>query len=230
MHRSKRVVEAAKLVDKDKVYQLEDAIKLLKAAPKAKFDESVDVVIRLGIDPKKSDQMVRGSVALPNGLGKKVRVLVFAKGEKAEEAKKADADFVGAEDLAEKISGGWLDFDATVATPDMMKVIGKLGKILGTRGLMPNPKTGTVTLDVAKAVKDLKSGKADYRLDKAGNVHSCVGKISFEVSAIAENIKSLMAAIVKAKPSSAKGTYIKKISISTTMGPGVKVDTAFTDV
>ncbi|MBL8029525.1 MAG: 50S ribosomal protein L1 [Fibrobacteres bacterium] len=229
MHRSKRVVEAAKLVDKDKVYLLEEAVKLLKSAPKAKFDESVDIVVRLGIDPKKSDQMVRGSVALPNGLGKKVRVLVFAKGEKAEEAKKADADFVGAEDLAEKISGGWLDFDATVATPDMMKVIGKLGKILGTRGLMPNPKTGTVTLDVAKAVKDLKSGKADYRLDKAGNVHSCVGKISFEPAAIVENIKSLMAAIVKAKPASAKGTYIKKISISTTMGPGVKVDTAFTD-
>ncbi len=229
MHRSKRMTEAEKLVDRDKVYNLADAVGLLKSVPNAKFDESVDVVVRLGVDPKKSDQGVRGSVALPNGLGKKVRVLVFSKGEKAEEARAAGADFVGAEDLAEKISGGWLDFDVVVATPDMMKVIGKLGKVLGTRGLMPNPKTGTVTLDVSKAVKELKSGKADYRADKAGNVHSCVGKKSFDAASIIANVKALMAAIVKAKPASSKGTYIKKISISTTMGPGIKVDTSFVD-
>lgn len=229
MSQSKRNKTMSEKIDREKEYSLEEAIKILKENHKTKFDESVDLAIRLGVDPKKSDQNVRGSVTLPGGLGKKVRVLVFAKGEKAEEAKSAGADYVGAEDMAEKVNGGWLDFDATVATPDMMKVIGKLGKVLGTRGLMPNPKTGTVTMDVAKAVKDIKSGKAEYRLDKAAIVHTCVGKISFEVTALAENVKALIGALVKAKPASAKGIYLKKISITTTMGPGLKLDKSFAD-
>jgi len=229
MSLSKRMKAATEKIDPEKEYPLEEAIKMLKESHKTKFDESVDLAVRLGVDPKKSDQNVRGSVTLPAGLGKKVRVLVFAKGEKADEAKAAGADHIGAEDMAEKINGGWLDFDATVATPDMMKVIGKLGKILGTRGLMPNPKTGTVTMDIAKAVKDIKSGKAEYRLDKAAIVHTCVGKVSFEVPALVDNVKALIGALVKAKPASAKGVYIRKISLTSTMGPGIKLDKSFVE-
>ncbi|MFH0921729.1 MAG: 50S ribosomal protein L1 [Fibrobacterota bacterium] len=229
MHHSKRMKEVLSMVDRNREYPIEEALKVLKENKKTKFDESVDIVVRVGVDPKKSDQAIRGSVSMPSGLGKKVRVLVFAKGEKAGEATASGADFVGAEDLAEKITGGWLDFDVAVATPDMMKVIGKLGKILGTRGLMPNPKTGTVTLDVGKAVKEIKSGKADFRLDKASNIHACVGKISFEVPALVENIRAFIHALIKAKPASAKGVYLRKISISTTMGPGVKLDRAFVE-
>ncbi len=229
MSQSKRMKAMIGKIDPEKEYPLEEAVKILKESHKTKFDESVDLAVRLGVDPKKSDQNVRGSVTLPGGLGKKVRVLVFAKGEKADEAKAAGADYVGAEDMADKINGGWLDFDATVATPDMMKVIGKLGKILGTRGLMPNPKTGTVTMDVAKAVKEIKSGKAEYRLDKAAIIHTCVGKISFEVPALISNIKALIGALMKAKPASAKGVYLKKISLSSTMGPGIKLDRTFVE-
>lgn len=221
--------KAYETVDRAKEYALESALKILKDAPKPKFDESVDIAIQLGIDPKKSDQAVRGSVAVPHGLGKSVTVLVFAKGEKAEEAKAAGADFIGAEDMVEKVQKGWLDFQATVATPDMMKIIGKLGKILGTRGLMPNPKTGTVTMDIGKAVREIKAGKVEFRIDKAGIIHAPVGKISFEVPALAENIKSVVGSIVKARPASAKGTYLKKICLSTTMGPGLKVDRSFVE-
>src|SRR3989339_886268 len=217
MEGSKRIREVYKTVDKTRQYPVEEALKLLKEAAKVKFNETVDLAIQLGIDPKKSDQAVRGSVAVPNGLGKSVKVLVFAKGEKAEEAKAAGADFIGAEDLVEKIQGGWLDFQATVATPDMMKILGKLGKILGTRGLMPNPKTGTVTMNVGKAIKEIKAGKVEYRIDKAGIIHAPVGKISFELPALKENIKAVLASIVKARPASAKGAFLKKIYISTTM-------------
>jgi large subunit ribosomal protein L1 len=227
MRCSKRMKKAAEGIDRTKEYPLEEALQILKGNPQLKFDQTVDIVVRLGVDPKKSDQMIRGSVAVPHGLGKKIRVLVFAKEEKAEEAKAAGADHVGAEDLVEKIQGGWLDFDVTVATPDMMKVIGKLGKILGTRGLMPNPKTGTVTMEIGKAVKEIKAGKSVYRLDKAGNIHTCVGKISFEIPALVENIKTVTAALVKARPASAKGVYMKKITVSPTMGPGIKLDKAF---
>jgi large subunit ribosomal protein L1 len=216
-------------IDRAKEYSLDEALKILKQVPKPKFDESVDIAVQLGIDPKKSDQSVRGSVPVPHGLGKSVKVLVFAKGEKAEEAKTAGADFVGAEDMAAKIQGGWLDFQATVATPDMMKIIGKLGKILGTRGLMPNPKTGTVTMDVGKAVKEIKSGKVEYRIDKAGIIHAPVGKISFEIPALTENIKAVLGSLAKARPASAKGVFLKKISVSTTMGPGLKLDRSFTE-
>jgi len=227
MAQSKRMKAVLEKVDREKEYPIEEALKILKENKKTKFDESVDIVVRLGIDPKKSDQAIRGSVTMPSGLGKKIRVLVFAKGDKAEEAKAANADYVGAEDLAEKITGGWLEFDVAVATPDMMKVIGKLGKILGTRGLMPNPKTGTVTLDVGKAVKEIKSGKADFRLDKAANIHACVGKSSFEIPALVENIRAFVNALNKARPASAKGVYLRKISVSTTMGPGIKLNRAF---
>ncbi|OGS37198.1 MAG: 50S ribosomal protein L1 [Elusimicrobia bacterium RIFOXYB2_FULL_49_7] len=229
MEGSKRIREVYKTVDKTRQYPVEEALKLLKEAAKVKFNETVDLAIQLGIDPKKSDQAVRGSVAVPNGLGKSVKVLVFAKGEKAEEAKAAGADFIGAEDLVEKIQGGWLDFQATVATPDMMKILGKLGKILGTRGLMPNPKTGTVTMNVGKAIKEIKAGKVEYRIDKAGIIHAPVGKISFELPALKENIKAVLASIVKARPASAKGAFLKKIYISTTMGPGIKLDPSFVE-
>jgi large subunit ribosomal protein L1 len=227
MKQSKRMKAALEKVDRTKEYPLEEALQILKVGAKLKFDESVDIAVRLNIDPKKSDQMVRGAVPVPHGLGKKVRVLAFAKGEKAEEAKAAGADYVGAEDMAQKIQGGWLEFDVTVATPDMMKVIGRLGKILGTRGLMPNPKTGTVTMDIRKAVTELKAGKAVYRVDKAGNIHSCVGKISFDVPALADNVKTVLMAIAKARPASAKGTFLKKVCVTTTMGPSVKIDRAF---
>jgi large subunit ribosomal protein L1 len=191
---------------------------------KAKFDETVDASIRLGVDPKHADQMVRGSVALPHGLGKAVRVLVFAKGEKEKEAQEAGADFVGSDDLMEKIKGGWLDFDRVVATPDMMGSVGKLGKVLGPRGLMPNPKVGTVTFDVGKVVKELKAGKVEFRVEKAGIVHSPFGKVSFGADKLYDNFMALIETIIKLKPASSKGTYLKTISLSTTMGPGVKVD------
>jgi large subunit ribosomal protein L1 len=222
----KRLSKAKENIEREKEYSLVEAIKLLKDAPKVKFDETVDIAVNLGVDPRKSDQMVRGSVSLPHGTGKEVRVLVFAKGEKEKEAQEAGAEHVGSDDLIEKIKGGWLDFDKTVATPDMMGSVGKIGKILGPRGLMPNPKLGTVTFDVGKAVQDLKAGKVDYRVEKAGIVHALVGKISFSEDALLENARTVMEAIIKAKPSAAKGRYLKRCTISTTMGPGVRVDVA----
>lgn len=222
--RGKRYLESIKKIDRTARYDLDAGIKLLKETKQAKFDESVDVAIRLGVNPKHADQMVRGTVVLPHGLGKPVKVLVFAKGEKEKEAKEAGADYVGAEDLVEKISSGWTDFDKAIATPDMMGMVGKLGKILGPRGLMPNPKVGTVTFDVAKAVKELKAGKVEFRVDKTGIVHTAVGKISFEEEKLKENILALMDVIIRSKPPSSKGTYLKSIAISTTMGPGIKLD------
>lgn len=214
------------IVDKDltKDYDLEEAIELVKKASFAKFDETVDIAFNLGVDPRKSDQMVRGTVVLPHGTGKTVRVLVFAKGEKEKEARDAGADFVGAEDLVEKIQGGWLDFDKAVATPDLMGLVGKLGKLLGPRGLMPNPKLGTVTFEVAKAVKEIKAGKVEYRTDKAGIVHIPFGKVSFDKTKLVENVSAVIKSVGKAKPATSKGKYIKKVSISSTMGPGVRID------
>ncbi|OGQ48583.1 MAG: 50S ribosomal protein L1 [Deltaproteobacteria bacterium RIFCSPLOWO2_02_FULL_46_8] len=220
----KHYTENAKKIDKEKRYSLDEGVSLLSSLNNAKFDESVDIAIRLGVDPKQADQNVRGAVGLPNGLGKKVRVAVFARGDKASEATAAGADIVGGDDLVEKVQGGFADFDNTVATPDMMGQVGKLGKILGPKGLMPNPKLGTVTMDVARAVKELKAGKVEYRLDKAGIVHAIVGKKSFTVPKLKENIQALMDALVKVKPSSAKGTYLRSITISSTMGPGIKLD------
>jgi large subunit ribosomal protein L1 len=222
----KKYKEAAALVDRAKRYSLEEAVGLAKKTAKVKFDETVDLAVNLGVDPKQADQMVRGTVVLPHGTGKKVRVLVFAKGEKEKEARDAGADHVGAEDLADKIQKGWTEFDTVVATPDIMALVGKLGKVLGPRGLMPNPKTGTVTFDVAKAVKDIRAGKVEYRVDKAGIVHVSVGKASFEENKLLENAKSVLESILKAKPSSSKGKYLKAAAMSTTMGPGIKMDTA----
>jgi len=225
--RSKRFEELRKIVDKDRLYPVEEAIIMLKkmAEKKTKFDESIDVAVNLGVDPKQSDQSVRGAVVLPAGSGKPNRVLVFAKGDKEQEAKDAGADYVGAEELIEKIKGGWLEFDTIIATPQMMGSVGKLGKILGRKGLMPNPKTGTVTMDVKTAVSDAKKGRAEFKLEKKGAlVHTSIGKLSFSEDALKENFMALMDAIIKAKPSSAKGTYLKKISLSTTMSPSVKVD------
>lgn len=223
---AKKMKTAAAKVDRSKSYPLNEGIDLVKSAVFAKFDETVDVAVRLGVDPRHADQMVRGAVVLPNGLGKDVRVLVFAKGEKEKEAKDAGADFVGAEDLVTRIQEGWFDFDTAIATPDMMGVVGKIGKLLGPRGLMPNPKVGTVTFDVGRAVKESKSGKVEFRVEKAGIVHAPVGKASFTTDFLKENLLALVDALVKAKPSAAKGTYIKKISISSTMGPGVRLDIA----
>ncbi len=218
--------EAAKAkVEKDRAYNLEGGFGLVPETICAKFDETVEVSGRLGVDPKHPDQMVRGTVVLPHGLGKKVRVLVITKGEKETEAREAGADFVGAEDMIEKISKGWLDFDAIVATPDIMGAVGKLGKVLGPRGLMPNPKLGTVTFDVKKAVTELKAGKVEFRVDKAGNIHVPVGKASFGATKLKENFLKLMDAIVKAKPSSSKGIYLRSLFLSTTMGPSIKLDT-----
>ncbi|MGQ9695748.1 MAG: 50S ribosomal protein L1 [Thermodesulfobacteriota bacterium] len=222
--RGKRYLESIKKIDRTARYDLDAGIKLLQESKRAKFDESVDIAIRLGVNPKHADQMVRGTVVLPHGIGKAVKVLVFAKGEKEKEAKEAGADYVGAEDLIEKISSGWTDFDKAIATPDMMGMVGKLGKILGPRGLMPNPKVGTVTFDVAKAVKELKAGKVEFRVDKTGIVHTPVGKISFGEDKLKENILALMDVIIRSKPPSSKGTYLKSIAISTTMGPGIKLD------
>jgi large subunit ribosomal protein L1 len=222
--RGKRYEESKKRVDRNKRYDLEMGIQILKETAKAKFDESVDMAIRLGVNPKHSDQMVRGTVALPHGVGKAVRVLVFAKGEKEKEARDAGADFVGADDLAEKITGGWTDFDKAIATPDMMGTVGRLGKILGPRGLMPNPKVGTVTFDVGRAVKELKAGRVEFKVEKTGIVHTTVGKASFPPEKLKENVLALMDVIIRAKPASSRGTYLKSVAISTTMGPGIKLD------
>ncbi|MBI4683338.1 MAG: 50S ribosomal protein L1 [Nitrospirae bacterium] len=221
---SKKHTNAKEKIDRAKQYDIKEAVDLVKQLVHTKFDETVDLAINLGVDPKKSEQMVRGSVVLPHGLGKKIRVLVFVKGEKAMEAKAAGAEFVGAEDLVEKIQGGWLEFDKVVATPDLMGLVGKLGKVLGPRGLMPNPKSGTVTFDVAKAVKDITAGKADFRTEKAGVVHVSIGKVSFDGDKLIDNAKTVISSIEKAKPSSSKGKYMKKISISSTMGVGVPVN------
>lgn len=220
----KNKVTAKSKIDRSEKYSLSEALDLVKEASYANFDETVDLTVRLGIDPRKADQMVRGAVVLPNGLGKSVKVLVFAKGEKAQEAEEAGADFVGGDDLVEKIQGGWFDFDTAIATPDMMGVVGKIGRLLGPRGLMPNPKVGTVTFDVGRSVKEAKSGKVEYRAEKAGIIHAPVGKVSFDAQSLQGNVVALMDALIKAKPSTAKGTYLKKISISSTMGPGVQVD------
>ena len=222
----KRISAARKTVDRSEHYSIADAVKIVKDNATAKFDETVEVSMNLGVDPRHADQMVRGVVSLPNGTGRSVRVAVFAKDAKAEEATKAGADIVGAEDLMEKIQGGFMDFDRVIATPDMMAVVGRLGKVLGPRGLMPNPKVGTVTPDVTKAVKDSKGGAVEFRAEKAGIVHAGVGKASFDANAIAENIQAFVDAVAKAKPAGAKGTYIKKIAISSTMGPGVRIDTS----
>lgn len=222
--KGKTYLESRKKIDRTTRYDLDTGLKLVKESARAKFDESVDMAIRLGVNPKHADQMVRGTVALPHGVGKAVNVLVFAKGEKEKEAREAGADFVGAEDLVEKITGGWTDFDKAIATPDMMGMVGKLGKILGPRGLMPNPKVGTVTFDVGRAVKELKAGRVEFRVDKSGIVHTTVGKVSFDEGKLKDNVLALMDVIVRAKPASSKGTYLKSIAISTTMGPGVKLD------
>jgi large subunit ribosomal protein L1 len=211
-------------IDLTKEYSLEDAVSLVKESSYAKFDESIDLAVNLGIDPRKSDQMVRGAVVLPHGIGKKIRVLVFAKGEKEKEAIDAGADYVGSGDLVEKINKGWLDFDKAVATPDIMGLVGKLGKILGPRGLMPNPKLGTVTFDITRAVKEIKAGKVEYKAEKAGIVHVPIGKVSFDSKKLRENVKAIIESIVKAKPATSKGKYLKKLSISSTMGPGISVD------
>ena len=213
-------------VDISKAYSLEDAVKLVPETAAAKFDETVDMAVRLGVDTKQSDQMVRGAVVLPNGTGKKIRVLVFAKGEKEKEAMDAGADFIGGEDLIEKVSKGWLDFDTIIATPDMMGAVGKLGKILGPKGLMPNPKLGTVTFDVARAVKDAKAGKVEFKVDKGGNIHVHAGKVSFGAQKLKENLTALLDSIIKAKPSTSKGIYLRNITISATMGPGIRIDAA----
>ncbi len=213
-------------VDTTKVYSVDEAFRLIPEIASARFDETVEVAVRLGVDPRKADQIVRGTVVLPHGTGRPVRVLVFAKGEKAKEAEEAGADYVGGEDLVQKISSGWLEFDRAVATPDMMPLVGRLGKILGPRGLMPNPKTGTVTQDVAKAIREIKAGKIDYRVDKGGNVHAPIGKVSFGPEKLKENFLAFMDSVIRAKPPSSKGTYLKNITISTTMGPGIKVDPA----
>ena len=226
MKKGKRINSALESVDRLKSYQLGEAIKLIKDNAKAKFDETIELSMNLGVDPRHSDQMVRGVVNLPHGTGKSIRVGVFAKGDKAEEASAAGADVVGADDLAEKIQKGEIDFDRCIATPDMMPVVGKLGKVLGPRGLMPNPKLGTVTQAVATAVKSAKGGQVEYRAEKAGLIHAGVGKASFDENALAENIRTLVDAVNKAKPSGVKGTYIKRISVSSTMGPGVKLDVA----
>ena len=227
MAHDKRFKTAAASVDAAKTYSLTEAVGLIKAAPSPKFDESIDLAMNLGVDPRHADQMVRGAIVLPHGIGKDTRVLVFAKGAKEGEAKAAGADFVGGEDLAKKITDeGWLDFERVIATPDMMSVVGRLGKVLGPRGLMPNPKLGTVTMDVGNAVRENKAGKVEYKVDKAGIIHAVVGKKSFDAQKIVDNAAALIEAIIRAKPASAKGIYLKKITISTTMGPGIRIDPA----
>ena len=222
---SKRYAESAKLVDKTKEYEVKEALEIIEKMPKPKFDETVELHVKLGVDSKHADQQVRGTVVLPNGTGKTLKVLVFAKGPKAEEAEKAGADFVGAEELIPKIqNGNWFDYDVVVATPDMMGVVGRLGKVLGPKGLMPNPKSGTVTMDVTKAISDIKSGKVEYRLDKTNIIHLGFGKVSFGAEKLAENYETIMNAIIKAKPAAAKGQYIKSVSMSKTMGPGLYIN------
>ncbi|MCC6470324.1 MAG: 50S ribosomal protein L1 [Alphaproteobacteria bacterium] len=222
--KGKRLDDAYEKIDRTKFYPVEDAVKIIKSAAKTKFDETVELALNLGIDPRHSDQQVRGVVTLPHGTGKSVRVAVFARGDRAEQAKKAGADIVGAEDLAAKVEAGEIEFDRCIAAPDMMAIVGKLGKVLGPRGLMPNPKLGTVTPNVAEAVKSVKGGQVEFRAEKAGLIHAGVGKASFSEQAIAENVKAFVGAIARAKPTGAKGTFIKKVSLSSTMGPGVKLD------
>jgi large subunit ribosomal protein L1 len=222
--------EAAKAKVQDRPYTLEEALPLVKELKYVKFDETVEVAVRLGVDPKHADQMVRGTVVLPHGLGKSKRVLVIAGAEKQKEAQDAGADITGGDDVVEKILGGWMDFDAVVATPDMMRGVGRLGKVLGPRGLMPNPKTGTVTTDIAKAVREIKAGKVEFRVDKTGIVHAPLGKVSFEADALVANAHALMDSILKAKPAAAKGKYLKSITVSSTMGPGVRIDTTAVEV
>ena len=226
MKRSKNYKNYREKVDRTRQYPLAEAVGIIKDNKYTKFDESVEVAIRLGVNPKHADQMVRGTVALPNGTGKSVRVAVFATGDKVAEAEAAGADFVGAEDLAEKIKGGWTDFDVAVATPDMMRILGPLGKVLGPRGLMPNPKTGTVTMDIARAIKEVKGGRIEFRVDKQANIAAAVAKVSFDGEKIAENVLAFIDAIVKAKPAASKGTYFLGAAISSTMGPGMKLDHA----
>jgi large subunit ribosomal protein L1 len=216
---------AKKKVDRTKRYQLDEALKLVKELAYAGFEESVEVAVRLGVDARKTDQQIRGSVVLPHGTGKKVRVLVFAKGDKEVEAREAGADFVGGDDMVEKVQGGWLDFDKAVATPDMMGQVGKLGRVLGPRGLMPNPKVGTVTFEVSHAIKEIKAGKVEFRTDKGGIVHAAMGRRSFEDSHLEENIRTFMETLIKAKPAASKGHYLKSVTLSSTIGPGVKLDT-----
>jgi len=223
--RGKRYLEVRSRVNRETKYSLDEALALLGQTARAKFDETVEVAMRLGVDPKYPDQQVRGSVVLPHGTGRTVRVLVFAKGEKEKEAKEAGADYVGAEELVAKIQGGWLDFDKAVATPDMMGAVGRIGKILGPRGLMPNPKVGTVTFDVAKAVRDLKGGKVEFKVDKSGTLHAGIGRVSFGPEKIRDNFLAFFEAIVKARPPAAKGTYIRSVALSTTMGPGIRLNT-----
>jgi large subunit ribosomal protein L1 len=222
----KKRAAATAMVDATRKYSVEEACALVKRAKQAKFDETVDLAVRLGVNPKHADQMVRGAIVLPHGTGKTVRVLVFAKGEKEREAREAGADFAGSDDLVAKVSEGFLDFDRVIATPDMMGAVGKLGRVLGPRGLMPNPKVGTVTFDVTAAVKDAKGGKIEYRVEKAGIVHARIGKVSFSEQALTDNATALISALVRQKPSTAKGTYLRSITVSSTMGPGIKIDPA----
>ena len=224
MFKGKKYTDSFKLSDRSKQYDPEEAVSLVKQTAKAKFDETVEISVRLGVDPRHADQQVRGAVVLPNGTGKKVTVLVIAKGDKAAEATAAGAEYVGAEDMIAKIQGGWFDFDVVVATPDMMGLVGRLGRVLGPKGLMPNPKSGTVSMDVAKAVHDIKAGKVEYRVDKTAIIHCPVGKASFTETQLAENLRTLMEAIIKAKPAAAKGTYIRSAVLSSTMGPGIKLN------
>ena len=223
VNRSKRYQEAVAQVDRDRVYGMGEAINLLKTLPQAKFDEAVEVVVRLGIDPRKTDQLIRGAVSLPNGLGKTIKVVVFAEGDKAEAAKAAGADEVGSDDLAKKIGDGWLDFDVVIASPDMMKHVGKLGRVLGPQGKMPSPKSGTVTPDVAGAVEAFKAGKVEFRTDAGGNIHASVGRASFSPEAIEENLTTFLEHISSMRPAAVKGEYLRKVSLSTTMGPGLRV-------
>jgi large subunit ribosomal protein L1 len=224
--RSKRYQEALQLYDRQKLYDPREAVEIVKKMPGTRFDDTIEVAFRLGVDPRKADQMIRGTLSLPHGTGKEVRVLVIAQGDKAREAESAGADIVGGPEILEKIQGGWFEFDVTVATPDMMSQVGKLGKLLGPRGLMPNPKAGTVTFDVEKAVKDIKGGKVEYRVDRQGNLHLVLGKKSFDEKRLLENYVVVLEEIIRAKPAAAKGRYLKSITLSTSMGPGVRVDPA----
>jgi large subunit ribosomal protein L1 len=226
MASNKRITTAREQVDRLKLYSIDEALTLLKTVSNARFDETVEVAVNLGVDPRHADQMVRGAVVLPNGTGKTIRVLVFAKGEKEREAREAGADFVGAEDIVQKINDGWLDFDAAVATPDLMGLVGRLGRVLGPRGLMPNPKVGTVTMDVASAVRDMKAGRVEFRVEKAGIVHAPIGKKSFTEQALRENLTTLIEQLLRLKPATAKGQYVRRVTLSSTMGPGIRIDTS----
>ena len=230
MAHGKRSLKAREGIDREKLYPLDDAVKMVKDRAKAKFDETIEIAMNLGVDPRHADQMVRGVVMLPNGTGRTQRVAVFARGAKADEARAAGADVVGAEDLVEKVNGGTVDFDRCIATPDLMPLVGRLGKVLGPRGLMPNPKTGTVTTEIGKAVKEIKAGKVEFRVDKTGIIHAPLGKTSFAGDALVANAHALVDSIVKAKPSAAKGKYLKSVTVSSTMGPGIRIDTTHIDV